>query len=169
MSSSYKKLLTNAYKNRNKVGKLTKMFDKSKPRSDKLVNILKDSSILNTIAYTNTPCPPTSDGQSNDEFLKSFQSMKLGGSIHPISKQRTHHLNNYLSNFIINIFQSGQIMNSSMTDHDYTSSCNDGDADLKSIPEISRVELRSNLQTLSIHWLCSSDETIVIFNFFDCC
>lgn len=145
--------MINAYKNRfdhelraksRKKGLLVKMINANKSRSNVLDEILKESNDLNTINNASS----SSRSASNDEYLKKFNTTMRGGPKHSIAQTRAHHLTNFLSDYIINAFQSGyfdspeieQLLNFKF--------------------EISNVELMCDLSALKIHWLVSRDESV---------
>ena len=168
--------LTMSEKNRKK-GVLIKVMKSNYKRSNTLVEILKESDQLNSATRFGDASRPaastakstndstnssTSFGLSDEEFLKKYNQMPKGGPKHSIAAKRAHHLTNFLSDYLINAFQSGyfnvpdiaQIC--SQTD---TTDSNGFVKDAYSF-EITNIELPTDLGKLKIYWANSGVEAV---------
>jgi ribosome-binding factor A len=169
----FKSLVINAYKKKHeeqirqkfaKKGLLSKMFESNRNRTKSLIDILKESDDLNTIS-TNNQFDKTANTNSNtntksdEEFLKKFYNTPKGGPKHSIAVNRAHHLTNFLSNYIINAFESGHFDKPDMSIYHETSKNNDK-ADRDYLFEITNVELMSDLTALKVYWMASVDENL---------
>ena len=130
-----------------KKGLLIKMIDSNSNRSEKLVDILKEPSGVNTSASSTD----NSKSFSEAEFLRKYHESSKGGPNHSIAQNRAHHLTNFLSQYLINAFQSGYFTVPVPTI---------GPDKQKFIFEISNVELPTDLRRLKVYWHISGDEAV---------
>jgi hypothetical protein len=119
--NAVKKLVINGFKTKfekelrekvSKKGVLVKLINSNMKRANVLVDILKESDDLNTISHGKNAAQKT-----DDEYLKKFSQMPKGGPKHSIAVSRAHHLTNFLSEYIINAFQSGVFLKPDIPDH----------------------------------------------------
>lgn len=172
MSSNIaKRMIINAYKKRldkelkskfAKKGLLIKVFESNKKRSDSLVEILKESDDLNHMSNNSSSSSSSSSSRvkTDDEYLKKFHNVPKGGPKHSIAVKRAHHLTNFLSEYIINAFQSAHFESPEIPEDLNTQSDLNGFKKEKFSFEISNVELLSDLSALKISWLASENENI---------
>ena len=161
----YKRVLAKEMKQRNmKKGLLIKIYEANSKRSGALDEILTESDQLNNMRakaerdanMAGTRDAPTT--QSEEEFLKKFRDMPKGGPTHSIAETRKNHLTNFLSEYILNAFQSGLFVKPELTEFFTTWKSTDdvhGFAKNKYDFEISNVELMADLSALKIHWMIS--------------
>lgn len=151
---SYKKQLTNELREKNKKkGVLIKILNSNEKRSKTLVQILKETD-------QPTSSSSSSSGTTDDEFLKKYNQMPKGGPKHSIAVARAHHLTNFLSEYLINAFQSGHFNVPDFDKHEQTLNDSNGFLKGKYSFEISNVELRADLTRLKIYWLASGNESL---------
>lgn len=145
-----------------KKGLLIKVFDSNKKQSDSLIQILKESNDLNTLNNANKSENPSSKSRikTEDEYLSKFRNVSKGGPNHSIAISRAHHLTNFLSEYIINAFQSSHFDSPEIPDELNTQTDLNGFKKEKFSFEISNVELMSDLSALKIYWLSSDNEKI---------
>jgi ribosome-binding factor A len=161
---AYKKQLAKEEKIKNaKKGLLTKIFLANKKKSNALIDILKESNNLNTMNSDAFKSTSTGDQQhmykSNEEFLKKYYDAPKGGPKHSIAVTRAHHLTNFLTEYILTAFSSGQF-----TPPD-TAKFKAQNPDFQDdyVFEISRIELLADLTALKIFWLNSGHQKLDAF------
>ncbi|RNA14777.1 hypothetical protein BpHYR1_053583 [Brachionus plicatilis] len=157
-----KRFVINAYEKRfqkelreklAKKGLLTKVLDNNKKRTDSLIDILKESDNLNTLR--------SSPGlKTEEEYLAKFRNASHGGPKHSIAVNRAHHLTNFLSEYILNAFQSGRFDSPEIPAEINTELDLNGFGKETFYFEISNVELMSDLSALRIYWYSSGNEKV---------
>lgn len=156
--NAYKKQVENELKKRSKKkGILIKLLNANSKRSSKLVEILKETEHQNVNTHTGTTAQ-----KSDEEFLKRYSQMGKGGPKHSIAVSRAHHLTNFLSEYLVNAFQSGHFLMPDLPDDLESNEDLNGYVKDKFSFEISGVELPADLNRLKIYWLASTNEKINI-------
>lgn len=173
----FKSIVINAYKKKHeeqirqkfaKKGLLQKMFQANTNKTKSLIEILKESDDLNTLSTKNqfektaTTNNNENNVKSDEEFLKKFYNTPKGGPKHSIAVRRAHHLTNFLSNYIINAFESGHFGKPDLSVYHETAKKNDH-LDKDYVFEITNVELMPDLTALKVYWMASVDENLNIF------
>ena len=153
MLNAYKRKLASELKEKSrKKGLLVKVLSSNSKRSNTLVDILKESSNFSTL---NTAKP------SDDDFLKKFRTMPKGGPSHKIATSRAHHLSNFLTEYIINAFQSGLFSKPELEKFEKMNETDlNGFRKNKYEFDVSNIELMPDLTSLRIHWLISGVKEI---------
>jgi ribosome-binding factor A len=148
MLNAYKRKLASEMKEKSrKKGLLVKVLSSNSKRSNTLVDILKESSNFSTL---NAAKP------SDDDFLKKFRTMPKGGPSHKIATSRAHHLSNFLTEYIINAFQSGLFSKPELAKFaKLNETDSNGFSKNKYDFDVSNIELMPDLTSLKIHWLIS--------------
>ena len=164
-------------KNRKK-GVLIKVMKSNYKRSNTLVEILKESDQLNSATRFGDASRPTgstaksttgdtanattSFGVSDEEFLKKYNQMPKGGPKHSIAAKRAHHLTNFLSDYLINAFQSGYFNVPDITQICSQTDTTDSNGFVRDAYsfEITNIELPTDLGKLKIYWANSGVETV---------
>jgi ribosome-binding factor A len=156
-----------------KKGLLTKIVASKKKRANVLVNILQESNNFNTLnndsfrssqqtassstsGDSSSSCSSSSKKSDDDEFLKKYYQASQGGPKHSIAVSRAHHLTNFLTEYILNAFSSGQFATPDIAEF---KSANLDFAD-DYVFEISRIELLADLTALKIYWLNSGNDKL---------
>jgi ribosome-binding factor A len=157
----YKKQLQQEAKKRMaKKGLLTKIVESKKKRANVLVNILQESNNFNTLnndSFKNaTEANSEKKPPSDEEFLKKYYQAGKGGPKHSIAVSRAHHLTNFLTEYILNAFASGQFETPDIAA--YKKSNPEFAEDY--VFEISQIELLADLTALKIYWLNSGNEKL---------
>jgi ribosome-binding factor A len=135
-----------------KKGLLTKLAETKSRKSSSLEQILKEST---------APTPTSSSQPSNDEYLRKFNTTTQGGPKHSIAVTRAHHLTNFLSEYIINAFQSGHFESPDLSEPtEEVEKEGKRTAPARFLFEISKVELLSDLSALKIYWHTSAHEQV---------
>ena len=164
-----KKIVINAYKTKlekemrqkmAKKGVLIKMIEANSKRTKCLSDILKESDNLNILSNNKTSQNDTNEKMSDADIMKKYRNTPKGGPKHSIAVNRAHHLSNFLTEYIINSFQSGRYEKPIIPDHLNKKTDSNGYVKEAYVFELSNVELQPNLNFIRIHWLCSDDEQI---------
>jgi ribosome-binding factor A len=144
-----------------KKGLLKKMFDANKKRTNTLVEILKESDNLNTMQNNNysknnngSSTTTSSTKPDNEQFLKKYYQTQTGGPKHSIAVNRAHHLTNFLTEYILNAFQSGHFESPDLTPLNLDPKTEDY------FFELSRIELLTDLSAIKVYWFNSGIEKI---------
>ncbi|CAF1011800.1 unnamed protein product [Brachionus calyciflorus] len=164
-----KRFVINAYEKRlqkhikdkySKKGVLIKVFDSNKKRSESLVEILKESDNFNTLNSSKKQENLKNETKSEEEFLSKFRNVVKGGPKHSIAVNRAHHLTNFLSEYIINAFQSSHFDSPEIPDELNQEFDLNGFKKEKFYFEISNVQLMPDLSAIKISWFSSDNEEI---------
>ena len=165
----YQKQLGKALRQkRAKKGLLIKIMDANRKRSEVLDSILKESSNLDTLNMAAKFASTQQHEQqqqvkSDEEFLKKYYQTPKGGPKHSIAEARAHHLTSFLTEYVLNAFQSGAFLKPDVAafKKEHKSSVDDHELDYAF--EISHVELLADLSALKIHWLNSGHDELDLF------
>ena len=146
---TFKKKLANELREKNKKkGVLTKILNSNSKRSQTLVQILKETE------------QPHTTNVNDDDYLRKYNQMPKGGPKHSIAVTRAHHLTNFLSEYLINAFQSGHFTVPEFDTDNADKLDSNGFLKEKFLFEISNVELPTDLTRLKIYWLASNNESL---------
>ena len=164
-----KKLALNVYQNlldktmKEKLKKqslLHKIYDANSKRSEALDQALNEADHVNRTKKkmnNNPSCAASSSTtRSEEEFLEKFRNMSKSGPKHGIAEIRKNHLTNFLSDYILNGFESGLFVKPSLSDFQLSSASSQSKYEF----EVSHVELMADLTALKIHWLISGSPEI---------
>jgi ribosome-binding factor A len=172
-----KKLIIGAYEKQiqlkllekyKKKGELIKILNSNTKRSKTLVEIFKSDINIPQTAASETSKTTNDEAKkqvnysvSDDEFLKKYNQMPKGGPKYSIAVKRAHHLTNFLSEYLINAFQSGHFTMPEISEHlNKKRLDSNGFVIDKYSFEISNIELPTDLTRLKIYWLNSGNEKI---------
>ena len=159
----YKNLLDKQMKEKNrKQALLHKVYDKNLKRTKALDDVLTESDNLNKMKKKLAVDPAsfaaasaTSPTKSEKEFLEKFLNMPKGRPTHSIAENRRNHLTNFLSDYILNGFESGLFVKPVISDFNIDQIDSNGYVKNKYEFEISHIELMADLTALKIKWLIS--------------
>ena len=168
----YKNFLDKQMKDRNrKQALLHKIYDKNLKRTKALDDVLTESDNLNKMKKKIAVDPAsfaaasaTSSTKSEQEFLEKFLNMPKGRPTHSIAENRRNHLTNFLSDYILNGFESGLFVKPVISDFNIDTKADQTDSNgfvkNKYEFEISQIELMADLTALKIKWFISGNKKL---------
>ena len=157
-----------------KKGLLMKISQTNNKRSKALDEILTESDNLNKMKAKSSAKIDTTPTRSEEEFLKKFRDTSTKGPNHSIAENRKNHLTNFLSDYILNGFQSGLFIKPDLYEFNKKQNTRkdpNGFVKNKYEFELSKIDLMSDLTALKIYWYISGDTEIdnEIDNYLDKC